>query len=73
MNLINIQNHNKYNMIKPKLGYGKNVLHKELFNCDYFRVAIIGPSGSGKSFALYNILNHVIFNKPKLIIVSNTI
>ena len=56
-------------MIKPKLGYGKNVLHKELFNCDYFRVAIIGPSGSGKIY----ILNHVIFNKPKLIIVSYTI
>ena len=44
-----------------------------MFNCDYFRVAIIGVSGSCKSVALYNMFRHIIFKKPKLVIVSSTI
>ena len=53
-------------------GKKKRIAHKDLFE-DYFRLAIISKSGSGKTSVLYNILKNVIFEDARIVLLSSTL
>ena len=68
-----IKNGDKYNVKKVNTGKKKRIAHKDLFEEDYFRLAIIGKSGSGKTSVLYNILKNVIFEDARIVLLSSTL
>ena len=68
-----IKNSEKYIVKKVNIGKKKRIAHKDLFDSDYFRLAIIGKSGSGKTSVLYNILKSVLFEDARIILLTTTL
>ncbi len=63
---------NNIEIKKVDLGKDKKILHKDIFNYPYVNVFLCGPTGSGKTTFLYNILTHVTFYEDTIIIIVST-